>query len=409
MKYHFRFARLMQTTLHRPRFPRSLAATLAQRASQYPVVTLTGPRQSGKTTLTRQAFPDHAYLSLERPDHREFALRDPRGFIASLPRAGVLLDEVQRVPSLLSWLQGEVDDDPQPGRFILTGSHAFDLMASVAQSLAGRTALLNLLPLSLSELRAGGVQASTDELIFCGGYPRIHADRLDPHTALGDYFATYVERDLRELIELRNLEDFRRFMRLVAGRVGQLVNMQSLSSDVGVSAQTIKAWLALLEASFIVRRLQPWSARLGKRLVKAPKLYFCDTGLAACLLGITEARQVASHPLRGLLFENLVVMEFVKHALHQGQRVGLNFYRDSSGLETDLVVEQGMAPGRLGLVEIKSSLTLHGDQLRGLHRTCELLGQRVQRRMLVKDGDEHLVREGVEVVGLHAQSNGRSA
>lgn len=391
----------------RPAFARTLAAALRQRAAQYPVVTLTGPRQAGKTTLARQVFPGHAYLSLEQPDRREFARADPRGFLASLPADGAVLDEVQRVPELLSWLQGVVDEDPRPGRFILTGSHAFELMAAITQSLAGRTALLNLLPLSLAELRAGGVQAGTDRLMFAGGYPRIHAEGLDPTVALGDYFATYVERDLRQLIELRHLDEFRRFVRLAAGRVGQLLNLQSLASDVGVSGHTAKAWIGLLEASFVVRRLEPWFVNLGKRLVKTPKLYFCDTGLAASLIGITDERQLASHPLRGALFENLVVMEFVKHALHDGRRVGLNFYRDSSGLEADLLVEQGHAPGKLGLVEIKSSLTLHGEQLRPLQRVRELLGDAVQHCLLVQDGAEHYRREGIEVVGLHAPPGDR--
>jgi len=219
-------------------FPRTLADALRRRAAQYPVVTLTGPRQAGKTTLARAVFPEHAYLSLEQPDRREFARSDPRGFLASLPAGGVVLDEVQRVPELLSWLQGRVDDDPRPGRFVLTGSHAFELMAAITQSLAGRTALLNLLPLSLAELRAGGVEAGTDRLIFAGGYPRIHAERLDPTVALGDYFATYVERDLRQLVELRHLEEFRRFVRLAAGRVGQLLNTCSRSPPTSASPAT---------------------------------------------------------------------------------------------------------------------------------------------------------------------------
>lgn len=387
----------------RTEIPRALAPVLLQRATMYPVVTLTGPRQAGKTTLARQAFAGHRYLSLEQPDQREHAQRDPKGFLASLPRNGVILDEVQRVPALLSWLQGEVDADPRPGRFVLTGSHAFELMTAITQSLAGRTALLNLLPLSLAELRAAGIDAPTDALIVRGGYPRIHADALPADVVLADYFATYVERDLRQLIELRQIDAFGRFVRLAAGRIGSTLNLQSLAADVGVSGHTAKAWLALLEASFVVWRLEPWFANLGKRLVKAPKLYFCDTGLAAWLIGIIEPSQLAQHPLRGALFENLVVTEFVKHALNAGQRPRLNFYRDSSGLEVDLVVEQGLPPGALGLVEIKSSLTLHGEQLRGLHRLQALLGDRVQRRMLVMDGDERLLREDVEVVGLHAR------
>lgn len=385
-------------------FPRLLEGALRQRAEQYPVVTVTGPRQAGKTTLCRSTFAGYAYANLERPDLREFAQSDPRGFLAGLPSDGVVLDEIQRVPELLSWIQVAVDERPRPGAYILTGSHGFDLMASIGQSLAGRTALLQLLPMSMAELRAAGIDGSTDRLLYAGGYPRIHADGMNPSVALGDYFATYVERDLRQLIELRNLDEFRRFVRLAAGRVGQVLNLQGLAGDVGVSGHTAKAWMGLLEASFIVRRLTPWFSNLGKRLVKSPKLYFCDVGLACWLLGITDEAQLAAHPLRGPLFENLVVMEFVKHALHQGLPVGLHYYRDSAGLEVDLLVEQGLPPGRLGLVEVKAGLTVHGEQLRPLHRVAALLGERVARQMLVYGGSENWLRDGVEVVGLHAQA-----
>ena len=383
-------------------YARTLDATLRQRASQFPVVTLTGPRQAGKTTLCRSAFAGHAYLNLERPDTREYAQRDPRGLLAGLRGEGVILDEIQRVPELLSWIQVAADEQDRPGRFVLTGSHSFDLMAAVSQSLAGRTALLQLLPMSIAELRGAGVATTTDRLLHAGGYPRIHASALDPTAALADYFATYVERDLRQLLELRHQTEFRRFVRLAAGRVAQLLNLHALASDAGVSDPTARAWLSLLEASFIVRRVEPWFANLGKRLVKAPKLYFCDVGLACWLIGITDESQLATHPLRGALFENLVVMEFVKHALHHGQPVGLNFYRDSSGTEVDLVVEQGLPPGRLGLVEIKSGQTVHHDHFDSMQRVAALLDDRVMRRMLVYGGDEVFRREGVEVVGLQA-------
>ncbi|MFT3817106.1 MAG: ATP-binding protein [Rubrivivax sp.] len=385
-----------------PAFARTLEPVLRRRAAGYPVLTLTGPRQAGKTTLVRQAFPGHAYFNLERPDLREFARTDPRGFLAGVPAAGAVLDEIQRVPELLSWVQVAVDEDPRPGRFVLTGSHSFELMHSVTQSLAGRTALLELLPLSLAELRAGGIRAGTDRLLFAGGYPRIHADALDPAVVLADYFATYVERDLRQLVELRHLDEFRRFVALAAGRVGQLLNLSSLAADCGVSTPTAKAWVSLLEASYVVRLLRPWHANLGKRLIKSPKLYFCDVGLACWLIGVREEGQLAAHPLRGALFENLVVMEFVKHALHQGQPVALHFFRDAQGLEADLVVEQGMLPGQIGLVEIKSGRTVHAQALEGLARVADLLGPRVQRRMLVHDGDEVQQRSAAEVVGLLA-------
>lgn len=381
-------------------FPRQIEPVLRDRAQHYPVVTVTGPRQAGKTTVCREAFPHLPYANLERPDTRDFATQDPRGFLAQFPR-GAILDEVQRVPALLSWVQAEVDERPAAGRFVLTGSHNFDLMRSITQSLAGRTALLHLLPLSINELHGAGLAPGVDELLFRGGYPRIHANQLDPTVTLADYFATYVERDLRQLAELRHLDDFRRFVRLAAGRVGQVLNLQSLAADVGISGPTARAWLSLLEASYIVRLLPPWFANIGKRLIKAPKLYFCDVGLAAWLVGISDAAQLAAHPLRGHLFENLVVMEFVKHALNQGHVPALHYYRDSAGLEVDLVVEQlGLPPGQLGLVEIKSGRTYHADFAQGLKRLAGLLAQPVGRRMVVYGGEEDYLRDGVEVVGL---------
>ena len=380
--------------------------TLLSRARQYPVVTVTGPRQAGKTTLCRQGFADKPYANLERPDQREHALTDPAGFLAQFPH-GAVLDEIQRVPQLLSWLQVDVDEHPGVGRWVLTGSHQFELMRGIGQSLAGRTALLQLWPLSLAELAAGriapGIGGTTvDELLFKGGYPRIHADGLDAQVALADYFATYVERDLRQLIELRQLDTFRRFVRLAAGRVGQLLNLSSLGADAGVSAPTSQAWITLLEASGIVHRVLPWHANLGKRLVKQAKLYFCDTGLAAWLIGIREAGQIATHPLRGALFENLVVGEFAKHALNQGFAPGLHFFRDHSGLEVDLMVDYGLPPGQTGLVEIKSGQTVQREWLKAMNQVAGLLGSQVSRRMLVHGGAGKGLREGVEVVGIEA-------
>ena len=381
-------------------FTRTLLPVLQQRARQYPVVTVTGPRQAGKTTLCRAAFAHMPYANLERPDTRDFARDDPAGFLLQFARTGAVLDEVQRVPELLSWIQAAVDERPGPGQFILTGSHNFDLPPNVTQSLAGRTALLHLLPMSMNELRAAGLELSIDALIVRGGYPRIHADALDPAVTLADYFATYVERDLRQLAELRNLDEFRRFVRLAAGRVGQVLNMHSLAADVGVSGHTARAWISLLQASYVLRLLPPWFANIGKRLVKAPKLYFCDTGLAAWLVGITDEQQLASHPLRGHLFENLVVMEFVKHALHHGRAPALHYYRDSAGLEVDLVVEDGMPPGHVGLVEVKAGRTFHSEFLAGMHKVERMLRTPVARRMLVFGGEGGYARAGVEVVGV---------
>ena len=316
-----------------------------------------------------------------------------------------MLDEVQRAPELLSWLQADVDEHRKPGRWLLTGSHQLDLLAGITQTLAGRTALLHLWPLSLAELATGGITPrgqGLDALLLAGGYPRIHADALQPAVALGDYFATYVERDLRQLIELRQLDAFRRFVQLAAGRVGQLLNLSALGADAGVSAPTAQAWMSLLEAGYIVHRLPPWHANLGKRLVKQHKLYFCDVGLAAWLIGLREVGQVATHPLRGALVENLVVNEFAKHALNQGIAPGLHFYRDSNGVEVDLLVPYGMAVGKLGLVEIKAGQTVQAEWLKPMTRVAALLGPQVARRMLVHGGKQQGSWGGVELAGLLA-------
>ena len=382
--------------------PRAMASTLRLRLTQYPVATVTGPRQAGKTTLCRQVCAHLPYANLERPDIRRHALSDPASFLAQFPQ-GAVLDEVQRAPELLSWLQADVDEHKQHGRWVLTGSHNFELMHSITQSLAGRTALLHLWPLSLAELRGVGVAppaVSIDALIVRGGYPRVHSEGLDPAVLLADYFATYVERDLRQLIELRQLDTFRRFVRLCAGRIGQLLNLSSLAADSGISAPTAQAWVTLLEASYIVHRLPPWHANLGKRLVKQHKLYFCDVGLAAWLVGVRELGHLAAHHLRGALFENLIVNEFAKHALNQGVAPELHFFRDSNGQEVDLLVPFGVPPGRLGLVEIKSGQTVQRDWLVRLNRVATVLGSQVSRRMLVHGGAMRGTWDGVEMAGV---------
>lgn len=381
--------------------PRLLTPIALARARDYPVVTISGPRQSGKTTLCRQAFPNLSYVNLEDPSEREFAQNDPRGFLGRL-RNGAIIDEVQRVPELHSHIQVIVDERRHPGQFILTGSYQFELMRTVTQSLAGRTALLRLLPLSINELRAAKIDMSVDELLFCGGYPRIFADHstLHPSTMLGDYFETYVERDLRQLIELRNRSEFRRFVQLCAGRTGQLLNLQSLGNDAGVTANTCKAWISLLEASYVVFRLPPWYENLSKRLVKSQKIYFYDVGLAAWLCGIREPGQVASHPLRGHIFENLVILEFLKHFANQGLSHPLYFYRDSNDVEVDLLIENTARPGGIGLVEIKSSETYHHHFAKNLYRVGSIFGARTARRMVVYGGKDHFLRQDIEVAGV---------
>ena len=372
---------------------------LLQRAMLYPVVTVLGPRQSGKTTLCRMAFTDKPYVDLEQPDVREFAQQDPKAFLAQFPD-GAVLDEIQNVPSLLSWIQVLTDADPRKGRFVLTGSHQLQVSAQVTQSLAGRTAVLELLPLSLSELAKASdlptvEPADANVLMLQGGYPRIHAQGMPPEVMLSDYFATYVERDVRQLINLRHLREFGQCVRLLAGRTGQLLNQTSLGNEVGVSSNTITQWLSILEASFLVFSLAPWSVNIGKRLVKSPKIYFYDVGLACWLLGIKTVEQLQHHPLRGALFENLVVLEVLKSLRNQGLRDPLYFFRDSNGLEIDLLLDH--ADG-LQLVEIKASQTVSAALFKNLRTVSTLLGDRVKTQHLIYGGAERQDRTGVEVL-----------
>jgi len=343
---------------------RTITPLLRQLASQYPVITLTGPRQSGKTTLAKSLFAGKPYVSLEDPDIRRFAAEDPRGFLATYQQ-GAIFDEVQRAPDLASYLQGMVDADPQPGRFILTGSHQFELMTQVSQSLAGRTAVLRLLPFTLAEVQRIKMDHAPDlaQTLLTGFYPRIHDKGLNPAQALADYFATYVERDLRQLAAVQDLQRFERFVRLCAGRTGQLLNLNSLGNDAGVSHVTARAWVDLLQTSYIVHLLPPWFTNSGKRLIKAPKLYFYDVGLACWLLGLRTAEQVARDPLWGSLFENFIVMEAMKDRLNAGESAEMYFYRDSEGNEVDLLLPTG---GKMHAIEIKAGATVNPDYFKGL-------------------------------------------
>lgn len=353
---------------------RTLEAPLRRAAEQMPVVAVTGPRQSGKTTLCRAVFPDRPYVSLEALDTREFAETDPRGFLAA-HREGAILDEIQRAPGLLSYLQVEVDEDPRPGRFVVTGSQHFGLAEAVTQSLAGRIALLHLLPPSLDELLRFEHPATEQlwTLLWTGSYPRIYDRRLDADRWLADYTATYVQRDVRQVLNVTDLEAFTTFLRLAAGRTATEVNLSALGGDAGVSHNTARSWLSVLEASFVAVRLPAWTTSRRKRLVKAPKLHFLDTGLVCHLLGITTPDQLLLHPLRGAIFETWVAAEIFKARLHRGAQPSFFHYRETRGLEVDLIVDSG---DHLTAVEAKSGATVAADFLRPLARLRETLTER---------------------------------
>lgn len=372
---------------------RDITPCLVRLFKQYPFVTLTGPRQSGKTTLCRETFPHLKYVNLEDPNRREFAQSDPLSFLSQL-EGGAILDEIQRVPELLSYLQVLADEKRENSLFVLTGSENLALSQSVSQSLAGRTALLYLLPFSLPELQRTGADNSIDHMLYSGFYPRIHDQELDPQQVLGDYFETYVERDVRRITEIRNLSAFRSFVRLCAGRVGQLVNTVSLGSDAGVSHATAKQWLTLLEASYILFQLQPFHANIRKRLVKSPKLYFYDVGLARYLLGIERPEQIATHSSRGALFENAVVVETLKYRFNQGHRSNLYFFRDSKGLECDLLFETGHG---MGAIEIKAGATIASDYFDSLDRVSELIPE-ISTKAVVYGGTTYQPRSTGQIV-----------
>jgi len=364
--------------------PRTLQSKCVEFSKQYPVLTITGPRQSGKTTLARACFPDKPWVNLEEPDKRGMAIEDPRGFLGNYPD-GAILDEIQRTPDLPSYIQSIVDSREAKGVFILTGSQQFEVSNSINQSLAGRTALIKLLPFSLTELEQAGQPLSLDDLLVTGFYPRVYKERLDPHVFYMNYFETYVQRDLRQLSQIENLHLFEKFVRLLAGRTGCLLNYNSIANDVGVTQPTIRKWVSLLEASFIVFLLPPFFKNIRRRLVKTPKLYFHDVGLATYLLGIENIHQLKTHPLRGKLFENLVVLEFLKKRLNRARTSNLHFFRDQTGNEVDLVIEEALS---LIPVEIKAAETMSREFLRGLRVLQRLFPREIQESYVVYAGAE---------------------
>ena len=389
---------------------RHLRSTLRAAARRAPVVTLTGPRQSGKTTLARAAFPRYDYASLEDPDLRTFALDDPRGFLDQY-RRGVVIDEAQRAPDLFSYVQTLVDQDDRPGRFVLSGSQNFLLLRSVSQTLAGRCAILHLLPFSFTELaslpavdvsglgrrlpgRRPTPPADLMDTLFRGFYPRIHDKRLDARRWLRDYHQTYVERDVRELVNVGDLEVFRLFVRLCAGRNGQLLNLSDLASDAGVTHTTARRWLSILETSFLIVLLRPHHRNFNKRLIKSPKLYFLDTGLLCYLLRIGSPAELRLHAARGSVFESFVLSELLKARLHRGEEAELYFWRDAAGHEIDVLIADGET---LMPVEVKSGQTVAADFFGGLRFWRTLAGDPAAAAALVYGGDRSFRREGVTV------------
>jgi len=365
-------------------FNRLLLTHIQKLAKKYPVITLLGPRQSGKTTLMRMAFPKKPYVNMEDADNRALATLDPKGFMQAYPD-GAILDEVQRTPHLLSYIQVRVDEVGENGMFLLTGSHQAELHSAVSQSLAGRTSLLRLLPLSLQEMREAGIRDSIEEVILKGGYPKIYKENLPVSNAYSSYFQTYIERDVRQILQIKDVLQFERFIKLTASRVGQLINYASLATDVGVSSVTIKEWISVLEATYILIRLEPYFENFGKRLIKSPKLYFADTGLACHLLGIDTVEQLAKDPLYGNLFENWVVVELMKARYNQALDPRLYFYRDTANREVDLLFQKG---SHLMPIEIKSSKTFSPASLEGIHYFHEQVPQKAEGGALIYAGEQ---------------------
>ncbi len=363
---------------------RTLKAKLLDLVTKYPVITLTGPHQSGKSTLLKHTFPDFEYVSLEDIDMRGFAQNDPRGFLASYP-SHVIIDEVQRVPQLLSYIQTHVDDKGEVGMYMLAWSQNFLLMESINQSLAGRTAILRLLPFSRHELTQAQIApTSLNDQIFMGSYPRLYDKQIAPSDFYPSYIQTYVERDVRLLRNIGDLSTFVRFVKLCAGRIGQLLNLSSIANECGISTPTATAWVSVLEASYICYLLKPDWNNYAKRLVKSPKLYFYDTGLACSLLGIESAKQLVTHYLRGGLFENMVINEFIKQSWNTGRQEDLRFWRDSQGNEIDLLVYNN---SQVEAYEIKSGQTLSTDYFKGLTKWSGLSGVSTEHLHVIYGGD----------------------
>lgn len=372
--------------------PRTMSSAIKEAAQYFPVITLTGPRQSGKSTLLRHLYADIPYFSMEDPDIRITVKNDPKGFLSQFPD-GVIIDEVQNVPELLSYIQGIVDNDPKR-KFFLTGSSQFGLLRSVSQSLAGRSAVFELLPLSLSEIASEDNGDSVDEILYRGFYPAVWSGKNIPKLLYPNYVKTYIERDVRDLLAIKDLDLFQRFVRLCAARIGSIFNASELSNELGVSVNTVNSWVSVLQASYLIYLLPPFFTNTRKRLTKSPKIYFTDCGLAAYLLDIDSPPTLNRDKMRGHLFENMVIMDFLKDAYNAGRNGGLYFYRDSNGNEVDLLIKNG---SEYDCYEIKSASTFHPDFIKGLKSFEKAFPGMTHKATLIYSGDEMPEFNGVSI------------
>lgn len=376
--------------------PRAISAHLQKLVSMYPVVTIAGPRQSGKTTLARHLYPDFDYVSMEDLRNRQYFYDDPTHFLQH-HKAPCIFDEVQNTPELLSYLQGIVDEENRPSMYILTGSRQMELQQAITQSLAGRTGVVDLLPLSLQELQAVGVQMGRDDMLFSGCLPRVYEQGLDPQQVYADYWRTYIERDVRQIVNIRNLKYFEIFLKLLASRVGQVINYSALANDVGVTNSTIKEWVSVLEASYVIFTLYPYYQNYGKRLTKSPKVYFTEPGVIPCLLGIETASQLGRDPLLGHIFENMVIVEALKSCFNAGKRSNLYFFRDTRGFEIDLILDEQRHPRP---VEIKSGMTFTPAMARNVQHFSATVKESLAPA-LIYGGDSIGLYHNVQVASVY--------
>jgi len=362
-------------------------------AKKFPVIAITGPRQSGKTTLCKKLFNDYRYVTLENPDNKQFALSDPRGFLKEYGKK-VVIDEVQNVPELFSYIQGYVDEHGEPGQYILTGSQNFLLLEKISQTLAGRVYIYHLLPFSHAELKIDHRQVLFTS-IFNGGYPRIYDKDIHPSDFFPSYIQTYLERDVRSILNIKNLNLFSSFLKICAGRIGQIFNASTISNEIGIDYKTIQSWLSLLEASFILYRLPPWHTNFNKRVIKSPKIYFYDTGLVSYLLGLRSSEEINVHFLKGALFENFIITEHIKNKWNNGAAPSAYFWRDRAGNEIDLIVDEGI---NLKIVEIKSSQTIREDFFKGLNRFEKMADKFSLKKYLIYGGNESQKRTNIRIL-----------